>query len=104
MNEPLIRTTDTATFVVRFWREWAGHKPRWRGRIEHVQSGRQADFLEVKALIGFLERFGISAGGDAAGREDGGRCGKQTSTILPQPATAVVEKDSTSTRDRTISD
>lgn len=71
MNEPPVRTTDTATFVVRFWREWTGHGSRWRGRIEHVKSGQQADFLEVKAMIGFLERFGISDRVDAAGREDG---------------------------------
>jgi hypothetical protein len=70
MNEPPVRTTDTATFVVRFWREWTGHGSRWRGRIEHVQSGRRADFLEIKVMIGFLERFGISVGFDAVASED----------------------------------
>ncbi len=70
MNEAPIKTTDTATFVVRFWREWTGHEPGWRGRIEHVQSGRRADFLEAKAMISFLERFGIKVGADAPDRED----------------------------------
>lgn len=71
MNEPPVKTTDTPTFVLRFWREWTGHGARWRGRNEHVQSGRRADFLEAKAMIGFLERFGISVGVDAKDREDG---------------------------------
>jgi predicted ester cyclase len=49
----------TATFVLRFRREWTGAEGRWRGRIEHVQSGRRSDFLGVGELLGFLEGFGI---------------------------------------------
>jgi hypothetical protein len=59
MNRPSAETTTTTTFVVRFWREWTGAEGRWRGRIEHVQSGRRSDFLGVGELLGFLEGFGI---------------------------------------------
>jgi hypothetical protein len=59
MDRPTAEMTATATFVVRFWREWSGAETRWRGRIEHVQSGRRADFLEVEGLLGFLGCFGI---------------------------------------------
>ena len=55
------KTPATMTFIVRFWREWTGAEARWRGRIEHMQSGRRADFLGVEGLLGFLERFGIGA-------------------------------------------
>ncbi len=57
---PLPTETTTATvFVVRFWREWSGTEARWRGRIEHVQSGRQANFLAIEGLLRFFQRFGI---------------------------------------------
>jgi hypothetical protein len=61
MSRPSGETTASTTFVVRFWREWTGAESRWRGRIEHVQSGRRHDFLGVEGLLGFLERFGIGA-------------------------------------------
>jgi hypothetical protein len=51
-----------ATFVVRFWRETSAGEPRWRGQIEHVQSGHSAAFLDVDAMLGFLRRFGVQAG------------------------------------------
>jgi hypothetical protein len=63
MTEAVVEITATATFVVRFWREWSGSQPRWRGRIEHAQSGQGASFLDAEGLLGFLERFGI--GGEA---------------------------------------
>jgi hypothetical protein len=69
MYEPSAETT--ATFVVRFWREWSGTEARWRGRIEHVQSGRRADFLEVEGLLGFLERFGIGPALPTTGSAEG---------------------------------
>jgi hypothetical protein len=47
------------TFVVRFWRETSAGEPRWRGRIEHVQSGQSAAFLDLDAMLGFLHRFGV---------------------------------------------
>ena len=55
-----------ATFVVRFWREPSAGQARWRGQIEHVQSGQSAAFLDLEAMLRFLRRFGIQA--DKAGR------------------------------------
>jgi hypothetical protein len=49
----------TATFVVRFWRETAADEERWRGRIEHVQSGKSAAFLDFESMLSFLKDFGI---------------------------------------------
>jgi hypothetical protein len=49
------------TFVVRFWWEAgsvaAQRLSRWRGRIEHLQSGDALSFLEARQLLGFIERF-----------------------------------------------
>lgn len=50
------------TFVVRFWREWTGAETRWRGRIEHVQSGRRQDFLYLNDMLGFLRQMGVTFG------------------------------------------
>ncbi len=47
------------TFVLRFWRETSAGDVRWRGRIEHVQSGKRIDLLKVENLLLFLQRFGI---------------------------------------------
>ena len=54
---------SAATFVVRFWRETTDGEARWRGRIEHVQSGESAAFLEIEAMLSFLQRFGITEEG-----------------------------------------
>ncbi len=69
MHEPSAEMTRTVTFVVRFWREWSGGEARWRGRIEHVESGQRADFLGVEGLVAFLERFGV---GPAVSPDKGG--------------------------------
>ncbi len=57
------------TFIVRFWWEWSGDKNqpslmhtaieagRWRGRIEHVQSGQAASFQDARQLLAFVRRF-----------------------------------------------
>jgi hypothetical protein len=50
-----------STFVIRLWYEWTAEGPRWRGQIEHVQSGRSAAFLDVDTLLHFLRRFGVEA-------------------------------------------
>jgi len=63
MNPLSTETTSTTTFVVRFWHEWSVGKPRWRGRVEHVESGRQAYFLKIEDLVCFLEGFGIDLQG-----------------------------------------
>lgn len=63
MSQSAIPSTSMVTFVVRFWREVSADQVRWRGQIEHVQSGRRTDFLELHDLLGFLECFGIGAMG-----------------------------------------
>ena len=51
--------TATTTFVLRFWREWSGDAMRWRGRIEHVQSGQRRDFLCLDEMLRFLQQGGV---------------------------------------------
>jgi hypothetical protein len=60
MNQPSAETTATTTFIVRFWREWTGAEARWRGRIEHVQSGQRQDFLCLDDMLRFLQRMGVT--------------------------------------------
>ena len=48
-----------STFVIRFWHEWSATEGRWRGRIEHVQSGRTAEFVELERMNGFLQALGV---------------------------------------------
>jgi len=50
-----------STFVVRFWQEWSVAGPRWRGRIEHVQSGQSAAFLDLDGMLAFFRRFSAMA-------------------------------------------
>ncbi len=59
MSQPIVEATTTATFVVRFWREWSAGEPLWRGRIEHVQSGQAVSFRDIEGLLEFLQRFGV---------------------------------------------
>jgi hypothetical protein len=61
-------TVYTTTFIMRFRREWTGTASRWRGRVEHVQSGQHTNFLKVEGLLGFLEGFGFGAGHPPASR------------------------------------
>jgi len=48
-------------FVIRFWREGPAGEPRWRGRIEHVQSGQSASFLELEDVLAFIRQVGVMA-------------------------------------------
>jgi hypothetical protein len=50
---------SSGTFVIRFWQAWSATGTRWRGRIEHVQSGESAAFLEATEILDFVRRFGI---------------------------------------------
>jgi hypothetical protein len=50
-------TTTTVTFVLRFWREMNAGEARWRGRIEHVQSGEAVSFTEPEGLNNFIQHF-----------------------------------------------
>ena len=47
------------TFVVRFWREWSVAGPRWRGQIDHVQSGENARFLDLEGMLDIIRCFGV---------------------------------------------
>jgi hypothetical protein len=58
-----------STFVVRFWREWSSAGPRWRGRIDHVQSDQSVMFLELQGMLDFLLSIGIMAEGRCQVRE-----------------------------------
>ena len=58
-----------STFVVRFRREWSAAGPRWRGRVEHVQSGEDAAFLDLGEMLRFIRQFGAMADDEAGFRE-----------------------------------
>jgi hypothetical protein len=53
--------SPASTFVIRFWREWSATAGRWRGRIEHVQSGQRADFVELEGILAFVRGLGVMA-------------------------------------------
>jgi hypothetical protein len=61
-----------STFVVRFWQEWSAAGSRWRGHIEHVQSGESAAFLDVDGMLDFVRRIGVmgNAEGQLARKEE----------------------------------
>ena len=45
----------TATFIVRLWTEHGqGQAPRWRGQVEHVQSGEQLYFRAPAQMLAFI--------------------------------------------------
>lgn len=48
-----------STFVVRFWREWSVAGPRWRGQVDHLQSGKTARFLDLDELLAIIHSFGV---------------------------------------------
>jgi hypothetical protein len=50
-----------STFVVRFWREWSAAGPRWRGQVDHVQSGETSRFLDLEELVDIIHSFGVMA-------------------------------------------
>jgi len=50
-----------STFVIRFWREWSVAAVRWRGRIEHVQSGQSIIFVDLKNAEDFMRALGVMA-------------------------------------------
>ena len=58
-----------STFVVRLWREWSTAGPRWRGWVEHVQSGEEAAFLDLDEMLRFIRRFAAMADDEAGFRE-----------------------------------
>jgi hypothetical protein len=71
MTEP---TQDpfVSTFVVRFWQEWSAAGPRWRGRIEHIPSGKSTAFLHQEVMWEFIRGLGIMVDGrHQSGKADG---------------------------------
>jgi len=58
MGEPT-GVPPASTFVIRFWHEWSAAGSRWRGRIEHVQSGTSATCLDLQGILGFIQRYGV---------------------------------------------
>jgi hypothetical protein len=55
--------SPVSTFVVRLWHEWSVDGSRWRGRIEHLQSGESRAFLDSDGLLSFVHRFAALDGG-----------------------------------------
>jgi hypothetical protein len=49
-----------STFIVRFWWDRSGDVSRWRGQIQHVQSGESAAFLDIEGMLGFVRDIGIA--------------------------------------------
>ena len=68
MTEPS-SIPPASTFVVRFWREWSAAGSRWRGRIEHVQSGQRSDFVELEGILEFVRALGAMADDQATARK-----------------------------------
>ena len=59
---PSAPATPMLTFVLRIQRETTTGETRWRGSIEHVQSGEAIAFMDFETMLRFLQRFGIRAG------------------------------------------
>lgn len=59
MTEPP-RQPALSTFILRLTRDWSAASARWRMRIEHVQSGRHADFVGLDGLMRFLRDSGVT--------------------------------------------
>lgn len=55
-NDP-VKEDPASTFVVRLWPERSATGLRWRGRIDHVQSGESAAFLDTDRMVNFIYRF-----------------------------------------------
>jgi hypothetical protein len=71
MSKPL-PTSPASTFILCFYREWTAGRPRWRGHIEHLQSGEGVAFLDLDKLLAYVRSFGIMVEekGPGAGREE----------------------------------
>jgi hypothetical protein len=57
------------TFVVRFWREWSAAGVRWRGRIQDVESGDAASFMDLGKMLQFLRGSGVMADDESVPEE-----------------------------------
>jgi hypothetical protein len=63
MAETASSIPPASTFVIRFWCEWSVNGSRWRGHIEHVQSGTSVTCLDLQEIVGFVQRYGIMVDG-----------------------------------------
>ena len=59
MVADLPSSPPVSTFILRFWREWSSSGTRWRGHIEHIQSGESATSLGLHEILDFLQDHGI---------------------------------------------
>jgi hypothetical protein len=50
-------------------REWSAAGQRWRGWVEHVQSGEDAAFLDLDDMLRFIRQCGALADDEAGFRE-----------------------------------
>jgi hypothetical protein len=44
-----------STFIVRFWWDRSGDESRWRGHIQHVQSGECASCLDLEGILDVIQ-------------------------------------------------
>ena len=54
------REDNSHAFIVRFWlepRELENAKPIWRGKIEHVASGRKVYLKGLNEIHAFIESY-----------------------------------------------
>ena len=58
---PASRAPPASTFIVRFWRDRSGDESRWRGQIQHVQSGECASCLDLEGMLDFIQDLGVMA-------------------------------------------
>ena len=61
--------SPVSTFIIRFWREWSAAGWRWRGRIEHVQSGESTSCLDLEGVLGFMQDRGVMSDNSGERRE-----------------------------------
>ena len=73
-----------STFVVRFWREWSASGPRWRGRIEHVQSGESVAFLGLDEMLDFVRSFGAMLNDESRSAKKDGIGGSRAAGLAPR--------------------
>jgi hypothetical protein len=73
-----------STFVVRFWREWSAAGPRWRGRIEHVQSGQSVAFLNWDGMLDFVRSFGAMPDDESRPAKEDGAGGSRAAGLAPR--------------------
>jgi hypothetical protein len=57
MPAPDLAPPPLNTFIIRFWQETDITPARWRGHVQHVQSGERIAFADAAALLHFLRRW-----------------------------------------------